>query len=139
LISKSDRRQLLDKLIKHKNIINYIKAQKLSWFGHVQRVPDTRTVKKIFNWKPLSKRSQGRLKYRWEGNIKQDICQKKIKKTGQPASRIEESGKRSLRRPKLSTRKCSVWKKKKKIGGSQSRETSSCVLQTPLMQRAYSF
>ena len=27
----------LDKLIKHKNIINYIKAQRLSWFGHVQR------------------------------------------------------------------------------------------------------
>ena len=40
----------LDKLIKHKNIINYyIKAQRLSWFGHVQRMPDTRTVKKIFN------------------------------------------------------------------------------------------
>jgi hypothetical protein len=48
----------LDKLIKHKNIINYIKAQRLSWFGHVQRVSDTRTVKKIFNWKPLTKRSQ---------------------------------------------------------------------------------
>jgi hypothetical protein len=37
------------KLIKHKNIVNYIKAQRLSWFGHVQRMPDTRTVKKIFN------------------------------------------------------------------------------------------
>ena len=41
----------------HKNIINYIKAQRLSWFGHIQRMPDTRTVKKIFNWKPLTKRS----------------------------------------------------------------------------------
>jgi len=47
----------LDRLIKHKNIINYIKAQRLSWFGHVQRMLDTRTVKKIFNWKPLTKRS----------------------------------------------------------------------------------
>jgi len=37
----------LDKLIKHKNIVNYIKAQRLSWFGHVERMPDTRTVKKI--------------------------------------------------------------------------------------------
>ena len=59
----------LDKLIKHKNIINYIKAQRLSGFGHMQRMPDTRTVKKIFNWKPLTKRSQGRPKYRWEDNI----------------------------------------------------------------------
>jgi hypothetical protein len=56
----------LYKLIKHKNIINYIKAQRLSWFGQVQRVPDTGTVKEIFNWKPLTKRSQGRPKYRWE-------------------------------------------------------------------------
>jgi len=52
------------------------------YIGHIQRMPDTRTVKKIFNWKPLSKRSQGRPKYRWEDNIKQDICQMKIKKTG---------------------------------------------------------
>jgi hypothetical protein len=42
-------------------------------------MPDTRTVKKIFNWKPLTKRSQGRPKYRWEDNITQDICQMKIK------------------------------------------------------------
>jgi len=46
----------LDKLIKHKNIINHIKAQRLSWFGHIERMPDTRTVKKILNWKPLTKR-----------------------------------------------------------------------------------
>jgi len=80
-------------------------------------MPDTRTVKKIFNWKPLTKRSQGRPKYRWEDNIKQDICQTKIKKTGWPASRIEGNGKRSLGRPKLSTRKFSAWKKKGRWAG----------------------
>ena len=69
----------LDNLIKHKNIIDYIKAHRLGWFGHAQRMPDTRTVKKIFNWKLLTKRSQGRPKYSWEDNIKQDICQMKIK------------------------------------------------------------
>jgi hypothetical protein len=69
----------LDELIKHKNIVNYMKAQRLSWFGHVNRMPDTGTVKKIFKWKPLTKRSQGRPKYRREDNIKRDICQMKIK------------------------------------------------------------
>ena len=69
----------LDKLIKHKNIVNCIKAQRLSWFGHVERIPDSRTVKKIFKWKPLTKRPQGRPKYRQEDNIKQDICQMNIK------------------------------------------------------------
>ena len=69
----------LDKLIKYKNIFNCIEAQRLSWLYHVQRMPDTRTVKKIFNWKPLTIRAQGGPKYRWEDNIKQDICQMKIK------------------------------------------------------------
>jgi hypothetical protein len=36
----------LDELISHKNIINHIKAQKLSWFGHLHRMPEERTVKK---------------------------------------------------------------------------------------------
>jgi hypothetical protein len=73
-------------------------------------MPDTRTVKKIFNWKPLNKRSQGRPKYRWEDNIKQDICQMKIKNW----IACIQDGKRSLRRPKLSTRKFSACCKKKK-------------------------
>jgi hypothetical protein len=33
---------------------------------------DARRVKKIFNWKSLTKRSQGRPKYRWEDNINED-------------------------------------------------------------------
>ena len=60
-------------------MVNHIKAQRLSWFGHVQRMPDTRRVKKIFKWSPLTKRSQGRPKYRWEDKVKQDICQMKVK------------------------------------------------------------
>jgi len=70
----------LDKVMKHKNIVNRIKAQRLSLFGHVQKMPDIRTVKKIYKWNPLIKRSQGRPKYRWEENVKRDICQMKVKK-----------------------------------------------------------
>jgi len=69
----------LDKVIKHQNIINHIKALRLSWFGHIQRMPDSRTVNKIFNWTPLTARSKGRLKQRWEDNIIQDIPQLNIK------------------------------------------------------------
>jgi hypothetical protein len=78
-ISRVKTNEELHKLVKHKNIINHIKAQRLSWLGHVQKMPDTRTVKKIFNWKPLTKRSQGRPKYRWKNDIKQDICRMKLK------------------------------------------------------------
>ena len=36
----------LDQLIRHKNLINYIKAQKLSWFGHLHRMSEERMIKK---------------------------------------------------------------------------------------------
>jgi hypothetical protein len=66
-------------------------------------MPDTRTVKKIFNWKPLTKRSQGRPKHRWEDNIKQDICQMKIKNW---IACVQDRGKwkKVFERPKLSTK-----------------------------------
>jgi hypothetical protein len=64
---------------------------------------DTRTVKKIFNWKPLTKRSQKRPKYKWEDNIKQHICQMKIKNWTACVQDREKWKKRSLRRPKIST------------------------------------
>jgi hypothetical protein len=60
----------LDKLIKHRNIVNYIKAQRLRLLGHVQRMPDARIVKMIFKWNPLTKISQGKPKYRCQDNIK---------------------------------------------------------------------
>jgi len=69
----------LDKLIKHENIVNYIKAQRLSWFGHLQRIPEARAAKKIFKWNPLTTRPRGRLKYRCEDNIIQDLGRNKIK------------------------------------------------------------
>ena len=31
----------LGELIKHLNIIKYVKAQRLSWFGHINRTPET--------------------------------------------------------------------------------------------------
>jgi hypothetical protein len=56
-----------------------MRAQRLSWFGHVQRMSDNRMVRKIYKWKPITTRLQGRPKSRWDDNVKQDICKMKIK------------------------------------------------------------
>jgi len=52
----------LDELIKHQNIINYVKSQRLSWFGHINRMAKTSTVKRIHKWKPFTGRPAGKPK-----------------------------------------------------------------------------
>jgi hypothetical protein len=37
----------LDELIRHKNIINYTKTQRLCCFGHLHRMPEERMVKRV--------------------------------------------------------------------------------------------
>ena len=52
----------LNRLIGNKNIINYIKAKRLAWFGHVHRMADNSMVKKVYEWSPTLTRSLGRPK-----------------------------------------------------------------------------
>jgi len=50
-----------------------VKSQRLSWFGHLQRMPKERIVKKkVYKWKPILTRPLGRLKNRWEDGIRND-------------------------------------------------------------------
>jgi len=62
----------LNRVIGNKNIINYIKAQRLAWFGHVHRMPDNSVVKKVYEWSSALTRSLGRPKNRWEDDVKSD-------------------------------------------------------------------
>jgi hypothetical protein len=68
----------LDKTIKHKNTINFARAQRLGWLGHIERMPETRMVKAIHCWKPISKRPTGRPKIRWEDDVNKDILKLKV-------------------------------------------------------------
>jgi hypothetical protein len=62
----------LVELIKHQNIINYVEAQRLSWFGHINRMPEISILKKIYKWKPFTSRPVGRPKSRWEDDVRND-------------------------------------------------------------------
>jgi hypothetical protein len=70
--------QELNQLINHKNIINFINAQRLSWLGHVERILPNRSVKSLYSWKPLGARPVGRPKTRWEDDVKADIKKMKV-------------------------------------------------------------
>ena len=64
------RNDELDKLIRHKNVINCMKKQRLIWFGHLHRMSEDRMVKKVYKWKPMLKGTLGRPKNRWKDDMK---------------------------------------------------------------------
>ena len=70
----------LDELIKHRNVINYVKAQRLSWFRHTNRMPETSIVKRIHKWKPFTGRPAGRSKSRWDDGVRNDLKKTKLVK-----------------------------------------------------------
>jgi hypothetical protein len=50
----------LNKLIKHENIINFARAQRLGWYGYIERMQDTkRPVKAIHSGNPFQRGQWG--------------------------------------------------------------------------------
>ena len=75
----------LNELIKHRYIINYVKAQRLSWFGHTNRVSETSIVKRIHKWKPFTGRPARKPKSRWEDDVRNDLKKMKLMKRAEQA------------------------------------------------------
>jgi len=52
----------------------------LSWFGHLNRKPETSIVKRIHKWKPYTGRPAGRPKSRWDDDVRNDLRKMKLVK-----------------------------------------------------------
>ena len=50
-----------------------IKSRRMGWAGHVARMGERRGVYRALVGKPEGKRPLGRLRRRWEDNIKMDL------------------------------------------------------------------
>ena len=70
----------MDELIKQRNIINDVKAQRLGWVGHVNRMPETSIVKRRHKWKPFTGRPGVKFKSRLEVDFKNDPMKMKLMK-----------------------------------------------------------
>ena len=62
-----------DEFYRKPNIVITIKVRRLEWAGHVVRMSDDRTVKKVFVGKPDGRRKAGRPKVRWFNCIDYDL------------------------------------------------------------------
>jgi hypothetical protein len=52
----------------------------LGWFEHVNRISETSILKKIYKWKPFTRRPVGRPKSRWEDDVREDLKKMKLLK-----------------------------------------------------------
>jgi CRISPR/Cas system CSM-associated protein Csm3 (group 7 of RAMP superfamily) len=63
----------LENIISHENIARDIKSKRLSWLGHVERMPDGSVAKSIYKWKPYVTSLKGRPRLRWEDYVRNDL------------------------------------------------------------------
>jgi hypothetical protein len=63
----------LNKLIENADIVRFINSRRIAWLGHVMRMDDKRTPKRILKWKPTGKRVRGRPREGWIVDVKEDM------------------------------------------------------------------
>jgi hypothetical protein len=51
------------------DIVKYVRAQRLKWWGHLKSREETKTVRNITEWNPTGVRSKGRPKNRWKFRV----------------------------------------------------------------------
>jgi len=49
-----------DNLIEDADIVRFIKAQRIKWLRHIQRMDQARPNRKLLDWKPMGTRPIGR-------------------------------------------------------------------------------
>jgi len=65
--------------IGYENIVRHIKSKRLSWLGHVERMPNERVANTICKWKPYATRPKGRPRLRWEDDVRNDLRKMGVK------------------------------------------------------------
>jgi hypothetical protein len=70
----------LDRKYKYQDIVSVIKVRRLGWLGHIIRMNEPRTVKKIFEEKLGGRRGRGRPRLRWIDDVEDDLRNMGIKR-----------------------------------------------------------
>jgi hypothetical protein len=65
---------------KSQDIITVIKIGRLEWLGHVIRMDETGSVKKVFEGKLERRRGRGRPRMRWINSVEDDLRKLGVKR-----------------------------------------------------------
>ena len=72
------------------DIVSIIKIRRLEWLGHVIRMNETRSVKKIFEGKLEGRRGRGRPRLGWINDVEYDLRKLSVKRWRTKALEREE-------------------------------------------------
>jgi len=70
----------IDKVIEGADIVRFIKAQRIKWLGHIQRMDQARPTRKLLDWRPMGIRPVGRSRQRWQEDVMEDLKKAESKK-----------------------------------------------------------
>ena len=70
---KSRTNRELEEMSKGKNTVKWIKGQRISWLGHLERMEEDRMPKKIFTEELEGTRRRGRPRKRWKEEVERDL------------------------------------------------------------------
>jgi hypothetical protein len=63
----------LSELVKGHDILRFVKAQRIRWVGHVERISDERMPKRMLKGRLFSRRRKGRPRTRWLDSVVMDL------------------------------------------------------------------
>jgi hypothetical protein len=65
--------QELEEMNGEENVVKWIKGQRISWLGHLERMEEDRMPKKIFTQDLEGTRHRGRPRKRWKKEVERDL------------------------------------------------------------------
>jgi len=54
-------------------VSQFIKAQRIKWLGHIERMDQARPTRKLLDWKRMGTRPVGRPRQRWQEDVIEDL------------------------------------------------------------------
>jgi hypothetical protein len=77
-------------------IVRFVKAQRIKWLGHIQRMDQATPIGKLLDWKPMGSRPVRRPRQRWQEDVLEGFKNLKVKDWKETA-KTEERGETWLR------------------------------------------
>jgi CRISPR/Cas system CMR-associated protein Cmr3 (group 5 of RAMP superfamily) len=72
----------IDNIIRKKDIVRFVKARRINWISHVERMEDSRKRKRVMKEKMYTRRKMGRPKVRWLDDIQEDLREMEKESSG---------------------------------------------------------